>query len=147
MGNSSSLLTQQDLEDLQNKCNNLCETDTRPLSPFPFFCLAQVFLFYILIIRKTKSDSFLLVASSDSQREIIGLYELDRTGKGYISADEFMRDSPQICSESLCQVWIWYDLLVIFPILFQLFNLQDLLISEACHVMFCCRGYWRCWKI
>jgi len=65
MGNSSSLLTQYDLEDLQNHCNNLY-----------------------------------------SQREIIALYErfcqLDRTGKGFISADEFM-GVPEFAVNPLCQ--------------------------------------------
>jgi hypothetical protein len=34
MGNSSSLLTQYDLEDLQNHCNNLCKSgESALLSP------------------------------------------------------------------------------------------------------------------
>lgn len=65
MGNSSSLLSQYDLEDLQNHCSN-----------------------------------------SYSQREIIALYErfcqLDRTGKGFISADEFM-SVPEFAVNPLCQ--------------------------------------------
>lgn len=65
MGNSSSLLTQYDLEDLQNHCSNLY-----------------------------------------SQREIIALYErfcqLDRTSKGFISADEFM-GVPEFAVNPLCQ--------------------------------------------
>jgi len=44
--------------------------------------------------------------SSDSQREIIALYErfcqLDRTGKGFISADEFM-GVPEFAVNPLCQ--------------------------------------------
>ena len=43
----------------------------------------------------------------DSQREIIALYErfcqLDRTGKGFISADEFM-GVPEFAVNPLCQV-------------------------------------------
>jgi serine/threonine-protein phosphatase 2B regulatory subunit len=66
MGNSSSLLTQYDLEDLQNHTNHLF-----------------------------------------SQREIVSLYErfcaLDRTGKGFISADEFM-GVPEFAVNPLCQV-------------------------------------------
>jgi len=65
MGSSSSLLSQYDLEDLQNHCSN-----------------------------------------SYSQREIIALYErfcqLDRTGKGFISADEFM-SVPEFAVNPLCQ--------------------------------------------
>jgi serine/threonine-protein phosphatase 2B regulatory subunit len=44
---------------------------------------------------------------ADSQREIIALYErfcqLDRTGKGFISADEFM-GVPEFAVNPLCQV-------------------------------------------
>ncbi|CAK9881825.1 unnamed protein product [Sphagnum jensenii] len=65
MGNASSLLTQYDLEDLQNHTNHLF-----------------------------------------SQREIVSLYErfcaLDRTGKGFISADEFM-GVPEFAVNPLCQ--------------------------------------------
>lgn len=44
---------------------------------------------------------------ADSQREIIALYQrfcqLDRTGKGFISADEFM-GVPEFAVNPLCQV-------------------------------------------
>lgn len=43
-----------------------------------------------------------------SQREIVALYErfcqLDRTGKGFISADEFM-GVPEFAVNPLCQVF------------------------------------------
>lgn len=46
---------------------------------------------------------------TDSQREIIALYErfcqLDRAGKGFISADEFM-GMPEFAVNPLCQVQI-----------------------------------------
>lgn len=52
-------------------------------------------------------DVALLLLLPDSQREIIALYErfcqLDRTGKGFISADEFM-SVPEFAVNPLCQV-------------------------------------------
>ena len=87
-----------------------------------------VFLFLLLFLQlflwrfsffKYEFDSDLLMDSSDSQREIIALYErfcqLDRTGKGFISADEFM-GVPEFAVNPLCQVCIWYDLFLMFPI-------------------------------
>jgi hypothetical protein len=77
-------------------------------------CLWRFFLFF-----KYEFDSYLLMDSSDSQREIIALYErfcqLDRTGKGFISADEFM-GVPEFAVNPLCQVCIWCDLFLMFPI-------------------------------
>ncbi|KAL2651568.1 hypothetical protein R1flu_019696 [Riccia fluitans] len=65
MGNTSSMLTQYDIEEVQNHCNNRF-----------------------------------------TQREIVSLYQrfcaLDRSGKGYISADEFM-SVPEFAVNPLSQ--------------------------------------------
>jgi hypothetical protein len=49
----------------------------------------------------------MLFVVADSQREIIALYgrfcQLDRAGKGFISADEFM-GVPEFAVNPLCQV-------------------------------------------
>jgi hypothetical protein len=130
MGNSSSLLTQYDLEDPQNKCNNLCETDTRPLSSSSsMFCFQEDEIWLLhgggslrFATRNNWSVWAVLSAGLHWQR-------LHMCGRVY--------GSPWVCSESLCQLCIWYDILAIFPILWNLFNPQDLMIREACYVMLC----------
>lgn len=100
MGNASSMLTQYDIEDVQEHCNNLC------------------MIFYLLIYFKPFETPicewkyFIFSGCSlVSQQEIVSLYrrfcQLDRNAKGFISADEFL-SVPEFAMNPLSQVGFWF---------------------------------------
>lgn len=94
MGNASSMLTQYDIEEVQEFCNNLCRYS----------------LLYFFLLSKFWTLSWVFwfgVCKLVSQQEIVALYErfcqLDRTAKGFISADEFL-SVPEFALNPLSQV-------------------------------------------
>lgn len=94
MGNASSMLTQYDIEDVQDHCNHLCK-----------FFLTHLFslLFIPFLAQLTNWKKLTAV----TQQEIVSLYQrfcqLDRNSKGFISADEFM-SVPEFAMNPLSQV-------------------------------------------
>lgn len=96
MGSASSMLTQYDIEEVQEHCNKLCGF-TLSMSYFVGFLYFVVY-FWI-------KCSF--VWNSVSQQEIVSLYQrfcqLDRNAKGFISADEFL-SVPEFAMNPLSQV-------------------------------------------
>ncbi|GMN63569.1 hypothetical protein TIFTF001_032670 [Ficus carica] len=82
MGNTSSMLTQYDIEEVQQHCNGACET----ILPFPPFLA--------------------LIADEISQQEIVSLYQrfcqLDRNVGGFITAEEFL-SVPEFAVNPLSQ--------------------------------------------
>ncbi|KAJ8452829.1 hypothetical protein Cgig2_014592 [Carnegiea gigantea] len=83
MGNNPSMLTQYDIEEVQEHCNNLCGVS------LSFFC-----------------DYAAKFCLDVNQQEIVSLYQrfcqLDRNAKGFISADEFM-SVPEFAMNPLAQ--------------------------------------------
>ena len=81
MGNTSSMLTQYDIEEVQSHCQDLCEICLH-------FSLSLSLLFW------SKIRCCLCVSFSVEQQEILSLYQrfcqLDRNAKGFISSDEFL---------------------------------------------------------
>lgn len=90
MGNASSMLTQYDIEEVQEHCHYLCK-------PFSSSFLLN------------PSIQFLnnLIFLAVSQQEIVSLYkrfcQLDRSAIGFISADEFL-SIPEFSLNPLSQV-------------------------------------------
>lgn len=88
MGNASSMLTQYDIEEVQEHCNYLCKQTafvrSLPLDLDSSFPSRPVWFDSVI-------DCCLV---SVSQQEIVSLYErfcqLDRSAKGFISEDEFL---------------------------------------------------------
>lgn len=85
MGNTSSMLTQYDIEEVQSHCQDLCEIC------FHFSLSLSISSVMCLILIQ---DSMLCVSFSVEQQEILSLYQrfcqLDRNAKGFISSDEFL---------------------------------------------------------
>ncbi|KAM0026179.1 putative EF-hand domain-containing protein [Helianthus debilis subsp. tardiflorus] len=89
MGNTSSMLTQYDIEEVQEHCNNTCKCFTCLLVS-QSNCINCKFCQLILV----------------SQQEIVSLYQrfcqLDRNSGGFISADEFL-SVPEFAVNPLSQ--------------------------------------------
>ncbi|KAK6267686.1 hypothetical protein QUC31_011846 [Theobroma cacao] len=96
MGNASSMLTQYDIEEVQDYCHNLCRFLYAFFSGLvlPFDCS----LIQILMCSGC--------GDAVSQQEIVSLYQrfcqLDRNAKGFISADEFL-SVPEFAMNPLSQ--------------------------------------------
>ncbi|GJN16106.1 hypothetical protein PR202_gb03060 [Eleusine coracana subsp. coracana] len=95
MGSTSSMLTQYDIEEVQDHCNHACESRTVTVDLIPFadpVCsdLISSHAWWELV----------------SQQEIVSLYhrfcQLDRNGGGFVSADEFM-SVPEFAVNPLSQ--------------------------------------------
>lgn len=108
MGNSSSMLTQYDIEEVQEHCNHACNFDS---------FLGTVGWIHGSIFGKfmIKLRSFFDLISV-SQQEILSLYnrfcQLDRNSGGFVSADEFM-SVPEFAVNPLAQVGklvLWFIL-------------------------------------
>ena len=99
MGNASSMLTQYDIEEVQDHCNNLCE--------FLFLSWFYPSSVGSFVINRDSSTDAVFGVGSVSQQEIVSLYErfcqLDRNAKGFISADEFL-SVPEFAMNPLSQV-------------------------------------------
>ncbi|KAF9685078.1 hypothetical protein SADUNF_Sadunf03G0016900 [Salix dunnii] len=101
MGTASSVLTQYDIEGVQQHCHNLCNV---VFFHILFLCLSS---YVILMFFSLNFDFFLLfLRNLVSQQEIVSLYQrfcqLDRNAKGFISADEFL-SVPEFAMNPLSQ--------------------------------------------
>lgn len=121
MGNTSSMLTQYDIEEVQEHCNHTC------------MCVCVCILTKPLV----KSASELIFGSSDnlfvhfldcklvSLPEIASLYrrfcQLDRNGGGFISAEEFL-SVPEFAVNPLSQVQITSVFFFAFEVIFMGFT-------------------------
>jgi serine/threonine-protein phosphatase 2B regulatory subunit len=93
------MLTQYDIEEVQDHCNHVCES----LTNRRLILLRWAYLLWSDLISSHAFRRWELV----SQQEIVSLYhrfcQLDRNGGGFISADEFM-SVPEFAVNPLSQV-------------------------------------------
>lgn len=103
MGNSSSLLTQYDIEEVQEHSHHLCGSSLHFLFLFCSFCEYLIRKWFLICC-------FFFWWNLVSQQEIVSLYkrfcQLDRNSKGFISADEFL-SVPEFAMNPLSQVDYW----------------------------------------
>ncbi|PKA49211.1 Calmodulin-like protein 9 [Apostasia shenzhenica] len=105
MGNTSSMLTQYDIEEVQEHCDHACEF-LHKSSPSSFFCRSVVMRSEELRFDHDSFFSRKICNPAVSQQEIVSLYhrfcQLDRNGSGFISSDEFL-SVPEFAVNPLSQ--------------------------------------------
>ena len=133
MGNTSSMLTQYDIEEVQEHCKHACKNKN---AKHHFCCVFFPLKKKMILVLQL----FLCVnAHVVTQQEIVSLYkrfcQLDRNNCGFIPSDEFL-SIPEFSLNPLSQV------------LLSLSTHRFLIsygVQRACWIILYGRAWWGCW--